>query len=267
MAFDQQFRTTPLPNQQNALYTLSIRGGGGLINLVSFTFPITPQSIRKSYRALSNAFDTRGNALQLGVNRQIDAYGNTPPNYVIEGTTGWQKHAADGMDLTGLESIQQLQQLLAQYAVLSQAANAVVPFTGQTVSQLTSSAGASAGAAVTNALGVSSVFGQTISGSAIGAALGAAAVQFQLEFYDYFSDEYWVVEPMGEQVIHQSADRPLLTYYRLGWAAVKPVGNPIFGAIDELASILNIPGLSAFAGLTDTLGAGLSLYGLNGRAY
>jgi hypothetical protein len=269
---DQIFRTTPVPNYQTCLYTLSIRGGNGLAELVSYTFPISPQSIRKDRRALSNIYDTQGSALNQGVSRQVDSYGLTPPMYVIEGTTGWQKHSSDGMSLTGLQSIQQLQQLLAQYAALSQAQQAITQIATNGVSLPTSILGynsvpglSSIGGAIANYFvpdGSAQATGQSI-----GASIAAQAAQIVLEFYVYFSDEYWVVEPIGPQTIRQSADRPLLTYYRFQWAAIRPVGNAIFGAIDALAALTDVPALSSLASLGNTLNSGLSLYGLSGRAY
>lgn len=65
---------------------------------------------------------------------------------------------------------------------------------------------------------------------------------YTLEFYDYFMGDFWQVMPIGPQVIEQSADKPLFSYYTLTLAGMK--------AVDAF-----VPPLEADI-LTQTLGAG-----------
>lgn len=100
---------------------------------------------------------------------------------------------------------------------------------------------------------------------------------YSMEFYDYFANEFWQIEPVGRQGVIVDASRPLLYRYSFRWAAVRPLslppGPPPFDAIAASFSIgvgqatvglsasLNI-GLSAYApsvGLSGSLSAGISL--------
>ena len=62
---------------------------------------------------------------------------------------------------------------------------------------------------------------------------------YTLEFYDYFTNQFWCIDPSGEQIVRQSADRPLLTYYRFVWVATVPVGTVQNSGPDEVSQIVN----------------------------
>jgi len=120
----QGFQTIPVANLQLALYTLTVRAPGGFgapVPGLSFTFPISPQNVRKEAQAATAIFDTAGYAYQNGVNRSADEYGIAPPVYTLRGTTGWKLHSQDGYQWTGRESCLQLQSILQQYAQLNTA--------------------------------------------------------------------------------------------------------------------------------------------------
>ena len=118
----QMFRTLPVGlGVLPARYQLSIRAPGQVFaELSTFTFPITPTSLRIDRSSLSTFSDTQGPASSQGVTRVIDVYGLAPPVYTIEGTTGYDRHMADGFILSGLQSMALLAQFLAQYAQLNQ---------------------------------------------------------------------------------------------------------------------------------------------------
>ena len=117
----QSFRNIPTPNFQPAVYALVIRSPMPPYAAVyGYTFPLSPEAIRKEYSAMSSIYDVAGSPSQLGVQRIVDQFGNSPVIYTIEGTTGWQYHGTDGYTLTGLQSIIALENLLAQYAFLNQ---------------------------------------------------------------------------------------------------------------------------------------------------
>ena len=171
----QMFRTVPVGlGSVPALYQLSIRAPGQLFTeLATYTFPITPSQLRMGRSSVSSFSDTQGPVSSQGVTRVMDTYGLAPPVYVIEGTTGYDRHMSDGFITTGLQSMQLLAKFLAQYATLNQT--------------------------------------QRLAGN---------PRLYTLEFYDYYSNNYWVVEPVnGEQIFRQSNDRPTLIYYRFHWAA------------------------------------------------
>ena len=203
---------------QPAIYQISIRAPqSGFADFATYTFPLTPSSLRVERSSLSSYTDVQGDPTTQGVTRVVDTYGLSPPTFIIEGTTGWDRHSADGFLLTGLQSIQALQAFLAQYASLNQ------------------------------------IQRQTNNPNL-----------YALEFYDYFGNNFWQIEPVGPQMIRQSADRPLLTYYRFRWVGIQPVGIPLFGLVDALASTLgtSAPQAAINAGLT--VGAFLTAYGPTG---
>lgn len=86
-------------------------------------------------------------------------------------------------------------------------------------------------------------------------AAAAAANQpaYTLEFYDYFTGDYWQVEPVGEQEVRQSADKPLYMYYRFRLAGIRNLSSPFANIIDTIAQILNNPA-QATAGLVGQIG-------------
>lgn len=177
----QGFSTIKVPNTRLALYTLSIRSPGySLLSFFTYTFPISPAALRKSPTAMTAIYDSSGPPSMAGVTRNVDSFGQAPPVFILEGTTGWDRHQTDGMIFTGLQSIQQLQYLLNLYAQLNQ-------------QQM----------------------------QANNPSL------YTLEFYDYFNQDYWQVEPIGQIEISQSERAPTLQYFRLRFAAIQPVSAPI----------------------------------------
>jgi hypothetical protein len=120
--FGQNFQTIPLPNNKLALYRIVIRSPNGPKTAIStWTFPLSPSSILKEIGTLSMVWDVQGLPQDAGVQRIADLYGNSPPIYVIEGTTGWQRHGTDGFHLTGMDSIAAIQSALNSFAQLNSA--------------------------------------------------------------------------------------------------------------------------------------------------
>jgi hypothetical protein len=118
----QSFHTQPVVNTRMALYALSIRNpDAAQSNYKTYIFPISPARITRSFTAMSNIFDTAGSQQENGVHREIDSYGQAPPTFLLEGTTGWQRHQTDGGALTGIESVIAVYQFLAQFAALNTA--------------------------------------------------------------------------------------------------------------------------------------------------
>jgi hypothetical protein len=110
----------PIPSATTALYTLAIRNpDGSAVTGGTYTFPLSPTNVSKKFTGMGNYYDVAGPVGNLGVQRQIDQYGNSPVTYVLEGTTGWQRHAIDGGQLTGLQSILAIQKLLNYFAQLN----------------------------------------------------------------------------------------------------------------------------------------------------
>lgn len=184
------YRTISVPTFQPALYQLSIRAPqNAFAEMITYTFPLTPSSIRITRDSMTSYANTQGPSQSQGVTRQFDIFGLSPPTFIIEGTTGWDLHATDGFIIPGLVSMQLLKKLLDQYATLNKE--------------------------------------QQEAGN---------PQMYALEFYDFFQDNFWQVEPVGPQVIRQSNDRPLLSYYRFMLAGVQPVGVSPFAVIDALAN-------------------------------
>jgi hypothetical protein len=205
------FRNIDAPITQLPLYQLSIRSpGNAYSDLQTYTFPMSPSSIRMEPNSLSSYTDTQGTALHNGVTRVVDTYGLSPPSYTIEGTTGWDLHSTDGYTGNGLQSIQMLQTFLNQYVQLNQ--------------------------------------NQRQAGD---------PNLYALEFSDFFSSQFWQIEPIGPQIIRQSNDRPMLSYYRFRWAAICPVRQPPFSQFDVLLGLLSTPAQEAI--INATIGINLVL--------
>jgi hypothetical protein len=122
---EQKFSTLPasIVGQGVALWALSIRYPGAAAAAVpgaTYLFPISPQAIRAEPTALNTLYDTQGPSSTLGVLRQADMWGESPPIITLRGTQGFKRHSSDGFLLTGKQSLAALQALLAQFAQLNQ---------------------------------------------------------------------------------------------------------------------------------------------------
>ncbi len=203
------FRTISVPHSQAARYQLSIRAPGqNAADIATYTFPITPGALRSEPSAMTSYSDVKGPASTQGVTRVVDRFGSALPVFTVEGTTGWDRHLADGYVLTGLQSMQLLQSFLARYETLNQ-------------QQL--------------AAGIPTLYA--------------------LEFYDYFMQQFWQIEPVGPQIFRQASDRPNLVYYRFRWVAVAQAGFPVLGEIDAIANTLLTPAAQALLNAAQTLSA------------
>lgn len=211
----QQFRTIPTPNFQPAVYQLAIRGPQPPYPLIAiFIFPLTPEQLRKTWNAMSNYYDVAGTPSQRGVNRIFDIYGDSPPSFMIGGTTGWQYHSSDGYSLTGLQAIIQLQNFLSYYTQLNQTqiANHIPDM-------------------------------------------------YVLEFYDYFANDFWQVQPMGPQGIDRTVQRPTLASYNFRFEGIRSLsGQYIPPTPDPIAAAFAIGAPQASIDLQTGLGATIADY-------
>lgn len=86
---------------------------------------------------------------------------------------------------------------------------------------------------------------------------------YSLEFYDYFTSNFWKVEPVGPQVFRQDASRPQLVYYRFRWAATIPAGG-IADVLDEIGDALDVGSALASSNLAQGIGSTLGNYSPSG---
>lgn len=214
----QHFRIQTVSNIQPVLYQLSIRApGAAFAEFATYTFPLSPSSMRTIRNAMSTFTDVQGSPSQQGVSRIMDVYGMGPPIFSIEGTTGWNRHQSDGYLLTGIQSMQLLQAFISKYITLNQQQRE-----------------------------------------------NGIADLYSLEFYDYFGSNFWVVEPVGPQIIQQSNDRPQLMFYSLQLVGVRPAGLPLLGAVDAIAQVIGTPAQVAAINAASTLGAIVAAYSPTG---
>lgn len=108
------------------------------------------------------------------------------------------------------------------------------------------------------------------------AIAGTGLPPFFLEFYDYFREDFWQVEPVGQQGTRMSRTRPLLVSYSFRLVGINNVSNPIVAALDEVALAFGINPLLAigslgavassitsnYGGVTASISQGLSSVGL-----
>lgn len=118
----QSFEIQNVPNLLPAIYGLGIQLGA--LPYIVFNFPISPANIRKEYPGVTTTYQVAGTPAQNGVQKNADVYGIGPPNFIIEGTTGWNRVAATGYLLTGLEAAQTLETLIQDYGQLNATATA-----------------------------------------------------------------------------------------------------------------------------------------------
>jgi hypothetical protein len=86
---------------------------------------------------------------------------------------------------------------------------------------------------------------------------------FTLEFYDYFTNNFWVIEPIGPQIFQQDSARPLLSYYRFRWAAIHPAGF-LGDLLDTMDTVFNISSQLSSIGLSETVGNFMNNYSPTG---
>lgn len=207
------FKTLNVTPVTAPLYTLSLRSpdaASTIFNGMSYTFPISPQAIRKEVVSYNTVMDVASSDPSFaGVQRIVDQFGQSLPIYTLRGTTGWQRHSTDGYVWDGLDSIRRVQSMLTTYAQNNQ-------------NQI---------------------------------AQGKADQLYTLEFYDYFSTEFWEIVPIGPQGIDQSADRSLYSYYTFRFACVRDVSSAITAlGVDLVADLLGADGLAAISLTTSAAG-------------
>lgn len=215
----QLYRTIDVQNGTGiVLYQLSIRDpGNAFADLATYTFPLSPSSLRSEPNSLSTYSDTQGLPLQSGVARVVDTYGTAPPIFTVEGTTGWNRHSTDGYVLSGLQSMLLLRNFIDSYVQLNQQ--------------------------------------QRQAGN---------PNLFALEFYDYFTSNFWQVEPIGPMIIRQSSDRPQLSFYRFRLAAICPLRLTAINVADAMLHLLDVPVLQAIGSALQSANTMLFVYGITG---
>jgi hypothetical protein len=176
----QTFRTMDVPTPGLALYTLALYAPGAWFSFMTYTFPLSPQSLRREFVSMSTVYDVQGPVLEGGVTRVVDMYGNSPMTFVIGGTTGQKRHSADGYLFTGRQSIDQVLELFTLFADLNQKQMAA-----------------------------------------------DSDKMYTMEFYDYYTQNFWQVVPVGPQGITQGIQAPTLQFYQFRLAGIKPVSAPI----------------------------------------
>jgi hypothetical protein len=204
----QKFTTIPVPQPGLALYTLSLRQPvPAMFSFFTYTFPLSPQALRKEFTAMSAVYDVAGSPIQNGVQRVVDQYGLSPFTFVIEGTTGQKRHSTDGYLFTGRQSIDQIIEILDLYTALNQ-------------KQI----------------------------------MANNPKLWKLEFYDYYTQQFWEVVPVGPQGITMSNAQPTLLFYRFRFAGVKPVSAPIISDLfaDQVQQMF-IAASSVVAGAVSSL--------------
>ncbi len=87
---------------------------------------------------------------------------------------------------------------------------------------------------------------------------------YPLEYYDFFSSEFWQVVPIGPQTVRQTSVRPLLFEYAFKLAAVgPPVGGGNSGSQsqnDDVGNQFDIPGQQGISNLNGNINSFLSGY-------
>lgn len=83
---------------------------------------------------------------------------------------------------------------------------------------------------------------------------------YTLEFYDYFTGDFWQVEPVGRQEIRQSRDRPQLVNYSFRLAGISNLNNPLQDLIDTFSQVIDHPVQQAASIIGSAIGGVLNNY-------
>jgi hypothetical protein len=87
---------------------------------------------------------------------------------------------------------------------------------------------------------------------------------YTMEFYDYFSSNFWQVIPSGRQVIRQDHMRPLLFFYSFRLVGVQELSAPTQPETnDPIANALSVVAPQAAVTLSGSLSASLTSYASN----
>jgi len=97
--------------------------------------------------------------------------------------------------------------------------------------------------------------------AAAGAVTNTATKLPRLEFYNYYSGEFYQVVPIGPQGISQDANRPQLLNYQFKWVAVYNLAAPIAAAIDSIVGAISGPISAGISSLGTSIGNTVSSYG------
>ena len=115
----QSFSTRSIPNNGVALFALAIFMPSSNQPVASYIFPISPTDVSKEFTGMSAYYDVGGSPGEFGVHRVVDSYGNSPLNFSIRGTTGFQYHSTDRFGFTGVQSISLFVEILNRYAQIN----------------------------------------------------------------------------------------------------------------------------------------------------
>ncbi len=129
----QRYRNVPVINRISNLFSLRLLQKNKISNtqvpVTQYFFPISPTGLTKTVPVLNEPYAIRGSHTTGGVQYDVDIYGQSPPIFSINGTTGWQYHSTDGNKYTGLASFHQLQKFFQEYHFLVLQASSQIRYT------------------------------------------------------------------------------------------------------------------------------------------
>lgn len=84
---------------------------------------------------------------------------------------------------------------------------------------------------------------------------------FTMEFYDFFSNEFWQVVPVGPQVIRQDEQKPLLFFYSFNLVGIAQLDTPVTDTVDDpVQSALSVSTSQAISSLNSDISSTLQSY-------
>lgn len=96
--------------------------------------------------------------------------------------------------------------------------------------------------------------------AAAGANLNTATKLPRLEFYNFYSGEFYQVVPIGPQGISQDSNRPQLVNYQFKWVAVYNLAAPLAAAADAVVSAISGPLSAGISNMATTVGNTVTTY-------
>jgi len=96
--------------------------------------------------------------------------------------------------------------------------------------------------------------------AAAGAVTNTATKLPRLEFYNYYSGEFYQVVPIGPQGISQDSNRPQLLNYQFKWVAVSNLAAPLAAAADAVIGAISGPISAGVSALGTSISNTVSAY-------
>ena len=96
--------------------------------------------------------------------------------------------------------------------------------------------------------------------SAAGGQSGGGSSLPRLEFYDFFTSQFWQVAPLGPQGIQQDSRAPQLLFYQFRFVGIQNLEAPLAAGVDSVLGGLLGGVSSMISGIGSSLSSAVGSY-------